>query len=151
MRSKPQRSGAQQPEMLCRTPSLRSAAELCGGHAAASAQSGRRLCFLISGMAASLICAIGLYSRVIMIHPGLTLYQSLLRWAGCIDDCPIDRTDIIFLLKPGDFGRGVGCIARAAADAAQSGGKIGYEKEADKPDIQPMSGVPERAAPFHVP
>ena len=71
--------------------------------------------------------------------------QRLRRRSGGIDDHPIDRADIIFLLKPGDFGRGVGCIALAAADAAQSGGKIGYEEEADKPDIQFAGGVADRA------
>jgi len=76
--------------------------------------------------------------------PGLALLKGLSGRSGCIDDRPFDRADIIFLLKLGNLGRSVGCIELAATDAVQSGRKVRYEKEADKPDIQLARGILDR-------
>ena len=48
-----------------------------------------------------------------MSDPGLALFQSLPRRSGCVDDRPIDRASIIFLLKSGNLRRGVGRIGLA--------------------------------------
>ena len=66
---------------------------------------------------------------------------------GCIDDRPIDCADIVFFLKPGNLGGGVGCVALAAADTALSRRKISLEKEAGKADIQFARGIADRG-PF---
>ena len=85
--------------MLCRTPFRRSAAELGGGVAAASARHERRLYVLISGMAALLSCAIWPLSRLTLCDPGLALFQSLPGRSRRIDDDPIELANIILLLK----------------------------------------------------
>ena len=69
-----------------------------------------------------------------MSDPGLALFQSLPRRSGCVDDRPIDRASIIFLLKSGNLRRGVGRIGLAVTDTVQPGRKVGDEKKADKPD-----------------
>src|SRR5260370_32745393 len=76
----------------------------------------------------------------------LASLESLLGRAGRIDDRPIDRADLIFLLKPGDLRRRVGCVALTKTDTAQSGRKVRYEKEADKPHIQPARGIADRGS-----
>ncbi len=43
-----------------------------------------------------------------MSDPGFALLQSLPGRPGCIDDRPIDRANIIVLLKSGNLRRGVG-------------------------------------------
>ena len=42
-------------------------------------------------------------------NPGLALLKGLSGRSGCIDDRPIDRADIIFLLNLGNLGRSIGC------------------------------------------
>src|SRR5258708_3720451 len=76
-------------------------------------------------------CLTGL-SRLTRGDAGLAPLQRLLRCPGGVDVSPIDRADIIFLLKSGNLRRGIGCIALAAADTAQSGLEVGGEKKADK-------------------
>ncbi len=76
-----------------------------------------------------------------MSDPSLAVFQSLSWCSRCIDDDPVDCTDVVFLLKPGDLGRGVGRIALAATDAVHSGRKVGYEKEAGKRDTQLARGI----------
>src|SRR5258707_12345424 len=58
LHSNRQDSGARQLEMRCRMPSLDSVAEPGCGAAAKSGRSGRRLCFLIAGMATWLFCVL---------------------------------------------------------------------------------------------
>ena len=76
--------------------------------------------------------------------PALALHQSLLRCAGCIDDCPVDRADFIVLLQSGNIGCGVGRVPSAAADPAQSGRKVRHQKQPDKPDIVLARGILRR-------
>ena len=76
----------------------------------------------------------------------LALFQGLFWCSGCINDSPVDRTDIIFLLNFGNLRRRVGCIVFTAADTAQSGRKVSREKEPDKPDIQLARDVADQGA-----
>jgi hypothetical protein len=71
-------------------------------------------------------------SRLTMDDAGLASLQRLLRCPGGVDVSPIERADIIFLLKSGNLRRGIGCIVLAAADPAQSGLEVGLKKKADK-------------------
>ena len=81
-----------------------------------------------------------------MRDSGLALLQGLFGCSGGIDDVPIDRANIILLLKLGDLGRGVGRIALATANASLSGRKVGCQKEADKADILLERGLADRNA-----
>ncbi len=74
------------------------------------------------------------------------MLKGLFRRSGCIDDRPIDHADIIFLLKLGNLRCGVGCIELAATDTIQSGRKVRYEKQADKPNIQLVRGILDRGS-----
>ena len=97
-------------------------------------------------MAALLFCANRPQAASRSSDPGLALFQGLLGRSGRIDDRPVDRANIIFLLKFGNLGRRIGGVALAAADAAQSGRKIGDEKEPDKPDVQLARGIADRGS-----
>ena len=78
----------------------------------------------------------------------LALLQGLFGCSGGINDGPIDRANIILFLKPGDLGRGVGCIALATTNTALSGRKVGCQKEADKVDVMLERSLAYRSA-FH--
>lgn len=83
-------------------------------------------------------------ARSALCDPALASQESLLQGPGSINYGPIDRANTILLLKFGNLRRGVGCIAPAAADAIEPGRQIGYEKEADKPDVQIARGGADR-------
>ena len=124
--------------MQCRTPSLHSAADLRRGIALPPVREAALAAdFGDGGIAAS---SIGL-SRPTQGDPSSAVIQSLPGRSRCVDDCPIGGADVIFLLQRDDLGRRVRGIALTALDAAGSGRKIGYEKEADKPDMQPARGI----------
>jgi hypothetical protein len=89
LQSYPGGRGPQSFEMPCRMPFRRSAAELSGGVAAASARQEMRLDVLISGMAAWLSCAIWPLSRLGLCDPCQALFYSLLRSSGSINDPPL--------------------------------------------------------------
>src|SRR5450755_3366994 len=75
-------------------------------------------------------------SCLTMSDVGSALFQGLLGRSRGIDDHPVDRADIELFLKSGTLRRRVGRVARAATDAAQSGRKVGHQKESGKPEIQ---------------
>src|SRR5664279_2464313 len=79
-----------------------------------------------------------------MSNPQLALLQGLLRRPGSIDNSPVDGAKIVFFLKFGNLGRGVGCVAPAAADALYPGGEVGCEKQAGEANIKSVCDVTDR-------
>ena len=64
-----------------------------------------------------------------MSNPGLALLKSPSGRPGCIDDRPIDRANIIFLLKSGNLRLGIGRVGLPVTGKVLPGRKAGHEKK----------------------
>jgi hypothetical protein len=59
-----------------------------------------------------------------------TPVQGLLRRSRSVDLCPIHSAEVVFLLKLGNLGRGIGCVGVAAANALLTDRKVSGQKKA---------------------
>ncbi len=72
--------------------------------------------------------------RLTTSDPGLAWHQKSAWASRSIDDRPIDRANMMFLLRSGNLRRGVGRLDLAGIDTVLPGRKLQHEKKADKPD-----------------